>query len=165
MTAQTDSRIHRRFQIVRLRRSSHEGDSDIFRPGPDLVDQPTMKTGPHMARDTTDIFMRGLRPALVGRGNGMTSGTELGVIGQGNCNPRQSDRSNHDGQYNRGPRRPAHAPGAEAETAESRAQPHRRYRPDAAQVPADQSVCRRPPREDHRTNRKFRPTDHAPRQS
>lgn len=137
MTTQTDSRIHRRFQIVRLRWSSHEGDSDISRTSPDLVDQPTMKTGPHMARDTTDIFMGGLRPALVGRGNGVASGTELGVIGQGNRNPRQSDRSNHDGQCNRGPRRPAHAPGAEAETAESRARLHRRYRPDAAQVLAD----------------------------
>ncbi len=163
MTAQTDSRIHRRFQVVGLRRSSHEGDRDIFRPGPDLVDQPTMKTGPHMARDTTDIFMGGLCPALVGRGNGMTSGTELGVIGQGNRNPRQSDRSDHDGQCNRGPRRPAHAPGAEAETAESRARPHRRYRPDAAWAREDQSVCRTPPREGRRTNTKFRPIDRAPR--
>ncbi len=163
MTTQAHSGIYCRFQIMCLRRSPQERDGRIFGTSQDLVGKPPLKTGPHMTRNTTDVLMGGFGPALVGRSDGVASGTELRLIGQWNRNPRQSHSSDHNGQYNRGPRRPVHALVFEWETAESRAQPHRRHRPDAAWAREDQSVCRTPPREDHRTNTKFLPIDRAPR--
>lgn len=163
MAAQTYARIHRRFQIMGLRGSPQESNRRISGPSQNLVREPPLETRPHMARNTANVFVRRFGPALVGRRDGVASGTELRLIGQWNRNPRQSDGSDRDGQCKRGPSSPVHAPGIEGETAESEAQRHRRHRPDATQALEDRSAYRTPPQANRPASRRFRPTDHAPR--
>ncbi len=162
MTAHAHSRINCRFEIVGFCWSPQKRDSCISGASQDLVRKPSLETWPHMASNTTNVFVRGFGPALVRRRDGVASGTELRLIGQWNRNPRQSDGSNHDGQYKCGPSSRVHAPGVEGETAESEAQPHRRHHPDATQAPEDRAAYRTPPQEDRLMSRRFRLTDRAP---
>src|SRR5262249_3781256 len=64
MATETDCRIHFCLKVVCIGRRPQEINGGVFGACPDLIAQPPIETGPHMARNTTYVFMGGLGPAL-----------------------------------------------------------------------------------------------------
>lgn len=109
VAAQTHLGIDFGLKVVRIRRRSEQVNRDVFRPVHRLVVDPAFDPRPHVAGDAGHFFVRGLGPTLVGRRDGMTTGTELRVIRKGNGHAPERDRSRRENEDDCEPRRPAHA--------------------------------------------------------
>ena len=96
-------------EIVRIGRSSKQIDRQVSCPEPNFVVKPAFNARSHVAGRTGHLFVRGLRPTVVGRSDGMAPGTELRLIGEGNGSATEHDCSSHENEYDRDARLPAHA--------------------------------------------------------
>ena len=57
MARKADVRIHMSLKVMRFGRRTKDGDSDIAKPGQNLVFDKSMKARPHMAIHARHVFM------------------------------------------------------------------------------------------------------------